>query len=54
MSVRATRKSLRWGYGSGMIKGRSVQFGDDECVMSCKTGCVVIADEWWWGVIWKV
>ena len=22
MSVRATRKSLRWGYGSGMSKGR--------------------------------
>ena len=45
MSVRATRKSLRWGYGSGIITGRSVQFGDVECVMCCRTGCDTSADE---------
>ena len=45
MSVRAIRKSLRWGYGSGMSKGRSVQFGDNECVMCCRAGCDTIAEE---------
>ena len=45
MSVRATRKSRRWGYGSGISKGRNVQFGDDECVMSWRRGCDTIADE---------
>ena len=48
MAVRAFRKCLRWGYGIWfwyMIKGRSVQFGDGEGVMCCRTGCDTIADE---------
>ena len=36
MSVRATRKSLRWGYGSGIIRGRSAQFGDISVVSQQK------------------
>ena len=37
--------TVRRGEDGGYIVGWQNGLGDDECVMSCKTGCVTIADE---------
>ena len=47
IAVRVTAKSLRWGNGSGMIRGWKMQFGVGECDMKLTTtGCEYSTEVW--------
>ena len=50
MVVVVTRNNLRWGVGSGMIRGLSSQLGLAVQCMKVRSGCVDSASEWCVGV----
>ena len=50
-SVNVTRKSRRCGKGSGMIRGRRIQFGLLEWVSNLTSGWEYSIEVWWCGVM---